>query len=111
MRAVFWPAAIFGLMIAGLASAQTSPDQKPQAQTPSASKPDSSELGGQEPAGLAAGANSFAEGQARALLKARGYDNVSALVNDPKGIWRGTATKGNAKVQVSVDYMGHVDAK
>ena len=110
MRKVFWPAAVFSLSIAGLASAQTPPD-KPQTQVPSAIKLENPELGAKQPGGLTPGANSFAESQAKALLEAKGYEQVSALVNDSKGIWRGTATKGNAKVEVSVDYMGHIDAK
>jgi hypothetical protein len=56
------------------------------------------------------GANSFAEGQARDLLKSQGYSDVSPLVNDRQGIWRGTAMKGAEKVHVSVDYKGHVSA-
>lgn len=57
---------------------------------------------------LKAGANSFAEGQARKLLESKGYANVSTLVNDPSGIWRGTATRDERQVAVSVDFQGHV---
>ena len=57
------------------------------------------------------GANSFAESQARAAIVRMGYGNVSTLVNDSQGIWRGTATKGENTVKVSVDYRGHVDAR
>ena len=56
------------------------------------------------------GANSFSEGQARHLIESQGYANVSALMNDAQGIWRGTASKGADKVQVSVDYKGNVTA-
>jgi putative membrane protein len=56
------------------------------------------------------GANSFMESQAREAIRKQGYDNVSGLVNDRDGIWRGTATKGQDTVQVSVDFKGHVDA-
>ena len=111
MRAVFWPVAIFGLTIAGLASAQAPAAQTPQTQVPSAIKLENSELGAKEPGGLVPGANSFAESQAKALIEAKGYDNVSALMNDSKGIWHGTATKGHAKVHVSVDYKGNIDAQ
>lgn len=62
------------------------------------------------PAPMARGANSFLESQARDAIRKQGYDNVSALVNDSQGIWRGTATKGQNTVNVSVDYKGHVDA-
>jgi hypothetical protein len=56
------------------------------------------------------GANSFAEPQARKLLESRGYKDVSPLVNDSQGIWRGTAMNGTQKVGVSVDYKGNVSA-
>lgn len=75
-------------------------------ENPGVSRPDSSQAGKPpEP-----GANSFAEGQARDLLKSQGYSDVSPLVNDRQGIWRGTAMKGAAKLNVSVDYKGHVSA-
>lgn len=111
MRFVLRIAALFGLLVALPASAQTPSQTAPQ--PPSAIKLENPELGkkSDEPSGLVPGANSFAEGQAKALIESKGYDNVSALVNDSQGIWHGTATKGQAKVHVSVDYKGHVDAK
>jgi putative membrane protein len=57
------------------------------------------------------GANSFAESQARAAIVAKGFGDVSPLVNDSQGIWRGTARKDNRTFDVSVDYKGHVDAR
>src|SRR5258707_14991602 len=107
MRVVFVIAAV-ALLISLSASAQTSPAP---AHVPSAIELESPEAAAKEPSGLTPGANSFAEGQAKALIESKGYDNVSALVNDSQGIWHGTATKGQAKVHVSVDYKGHVDAK
>jgi hypothetical protein len=119
MRVVAAIAVLSGLLIAQPALAQT-PSAQPSstelasaapAHVPSAIKLENPELGAKEPAGLVPGANSFAEGQAKALIESKGYDNVSALVNDRQGIWHGTATKGQAKVHVSVDYKGNVDAK
>jgi hypothetical protein len=57
------------------------------------------------------GANSFSEGQARSLIEAQGYADVSPLINDHQGIWQGTAKKGGNKVHVSVDFKGHVTAR
>jgi hypothetical protein len=121
MRVVFAVSALSGLLMvlpvsaqtpsAQLPSAEQPPAQAAPAHVPSAIKLENSELGAKEPPGLVPGANSFAEGQAKALIESKGYDNVSALVNDSQGIWHGTATKGQAKVHVSVDYKGHVDAK
>jgi hypothetical protein len=106
MRAIFAIAAV-ALPISLPASAQT----PAPAHMPSAIELESPEAAAKEPSGLTPGANSFAEGQAKALIESKGYDNVSALVNDSQGIWHGTATKGQARVHVSVDYKGHVDAK
>jgi len=57
------------------------------------------------------GANSFSEGQARDLLMSQGYSDVSKLMNDSQGIWRGTAMSGTKRVRVSVDYRGNVSAQ
>jgi hypothetical protein len=117
MRVIFGIAVLSGLLVTLPASAQTpsadTPATQAAPQPPSAIKLENPELGKKsgEPAGLVPGANSFAEGQARALIESKGYDHVSALVNDSKGIWHGTATKGQVKVHVSVDYKGNVDAK
>ncbi len=54
------------------------------------------------------GANSFTEGQAQDRVVAAGYSGVSALKKDEKGVWRGTATKDGASVNVAVDYKGNV---
>jgi hypothetical protein len=116
MRVVLGIAVLSGVLAALPVSAQTpaaDPPGQAAPQPPSAIKLENPELGkkSDEPSGLLPGANSFAEGQAKALIESKGYDNVSALVNDSQGIWHGTATKGQAKVRVSVDYKGHVDAK
>jgi hypothetical protein len=119
MRVVFAIAVLSGSIVALPGFAQTpsaQPAEQPPAQAapahmPSAIELESPEAAAKEPSGLTPGANSFAEGQAKALIESKGYDNVSALVNDSQGIWHGTATKGQAKVHVSVDYKGHVDAK
>ena len=80
-------------------------------QTPSAANLENQELDKASTKPPKPGANSFAEGQARARLEAEGYTNVSALVNDKEGIWRGTATKNDRVMDVSVDFQGHVAAK
>jgi putative membrane protein len=113
MRIVFGIAVLSGLLVTLPVSAQQPAADTAAPQPPSAIKLENPELGkkSDEPSGLVSGANSFAEGQAKALIESKGYDNVSALVNDRHGIWHGTATKGQAKVHVSVDYKGNVDAK
>ena len=54
------------------------------------------------------GANSFTEEQARDRAVAAGLSNVSALTQDDKGIWRGTAKRQGADVKVAIDYKGNV---
>jgi hypothetical protein len=58
-----------------------------------------------------AGANSFTEAQAREQLVEKGYTEVSALVKDENGIWRGKATMGGKVVDVQVDFKGNVTSK
>ncbi|CAN5251869.1 hypothetical protein BH11PSE4_BH11PSE4_27850 [soil metagenome] len=65
---------------------------------------------GANPAPPLPGANSFMEPQARKLIEAKGFSDVSALVNDSQGVWRGTARNGTGKVRVTVDYKGNVSA-
>ena len=54
------------------------------------------------------GANSFTEDQARDRVLAAGYSGVSALSNDDKGIWRGTARSKDGEVAIAVDFKGNV---
>ena len=54
------------------------------------------------------GANSFTEGQAQDRVVAAGFTSVSALTQDDKGIWRGTAQTQGKSVNIAVDYKGNV---
>ena len=54
------------------------------------------------------GANSFTEGQAKSKIEAAGYTQVSGLKKDDNGVWIGSATKGDKKVNVKVDFQGNV---
>jgi hypothetical protein len=58
-----------------------------------------------------AGANSFTENQAKDRIIALGLSAPSSLVKDDQGIWRGSATKDGASVQVAVDFKGNVVAQ
>lgn len=57
------------------------------------------------------GENSFTEGQAKERIEAAGFTNVSALKQDDKGVWRGTATKDGKETPVGLDYQGNVVAQ
>ena len=54
------------------------------------------------------GANSFTEEQAKDRVAKAGFASVSAMKKDDQGIWRGTAQKSGATVNVAVDYRGNV---
>jgi len=54
------------------------------------------------------GANSFTQAQAREHILKSGFSNVSALVKDKAGVWRGTARKGGRTVHVGLDFKGNV---
>jgi hypothetical protein len=87
-----------------LALSPAGAQQNPAMENPSVAQPKS---GG----ALSPGANSFSEGQARDLLTSNGYSDVSPLVNDSQGIWRGTAMNGTQRVRVSVDFKGNISAQ
>ena len=59
----------------------------------------------------AAGANSFTEDQARSRIEAKGYSKVSGLTKNADGIWRGKGMKGDAALDVALDYQGNVFGK
>ena len=105
MRRLFATAAVALLLgSAPAAFAQTAgPPANPNAQTPAIASPSQS-----NPGAPAAGANSFTESQAKTRIEAAGYTNVSGLVKDQNGIWRGKATKGSASLDVALDFQGNV---
>ncbi|QEL26005.1 PepSY domain-containing protein [Bosea sp. F3-2] len=57
------------------------------------------------------GANSFTEGQAKSRLEANGYSQVGPLTKDADGVWKGSATHGGTKLNVTVDYRGNITRK
>lgn len=56
-----------------------------------------------------AGANSFTEAQAKSHIEAKGYTQVTGLMKDANGVWRGRASKGGMTGAVSLDYQGNVN--
>lgn len=57
---------------------------------------------------LAAGANSFTEGQARTRIAGAGFLEVSPLTKGEDGIWRGHAQREGRTFDVGFDYKGQV---
>ncbi|MBL0375479.1 PepSY domain-containing protein [Rhizobium sp. KVB221] len=72
-------------------------------ETPAIATPDST-----NPTAPIAGENSFTEDQAKKRITDAGYAEVSTLVLDGKGVWRGTAMKGGQSVKVGLDYQGNI---
>jgi hypothetical protein len=87
---------------AGSAVAQT-PPANPDAKTPAVATSNTV-----NPGAPAAGANSFTEGQAKSRIEAAGYSDVSGLMKDKDGVWRGKASKAGKPFTVSLDYQGNV---
>lgn len=93
-----------GLALADGALAQNAgPPANPNAGTPAVANHYAN-----NPGAPAAGSNSFTQAQARSRIEKAGYSNVSRLVKDKNGIWRGTATKEGATVSVALDYQGNI---
>ena len=59
-------------------------------------------------ADLAAGANSFTEGQARTRIAGAGVRDVSPLTKGADGIWRGRAGREGRTFDVGFDFKGQV---
>jgi len=53
-------------------------------------------------------ANSFTQGQAMRHIEHSGYSGVTGLTKGEDGIWRATAMKGGAPVNVALDFKGNV---
>ncbi len=98
-------ATMAGIGLAGGAFAQNTapPAANHHASTPAIASPNANNSGAP-----AAGANSFTRAQARSHIEKAGYSNVSRLVKDKDGIWRGTATKDGQNVSVALDYQGNI---
>ena len=91
------------VIAAGNAFAQT--PANPDAKTPAVATSTTV-----NPGAPAAGANSFTEAQAKSRLEAAGFTNVSGLMKDKDGVWRGKASKAGTVNSVSLDYQGNVTA-
>ena len=89
------------------ASATTAPVANPPA-TDEPSNPAIKTTEGNNSNSPVAGANSFTEGQAKSRIESMGYSNISALIKDEDGVWRGKAEKDGKLVDVSLDFQGNV---
>jgi hypothetical protein len=88
---------------AAAALAQNGPPANPNASTPAIANPATT-----NPGAPVAGANSFTEGQAKSRIEAAGFSDVSGLMKDKDGVWRGTASKNGTTTSVSLDFQGNV---
>ena len=103
MRKLLITTALVAVAIPAMAQ-QPSPPANRDANTPAVNTPNSPP----NPGAPVAGSNSFTEGQAKSRIEARGFTNVSGLVKDNDGVWRGTAIQGGKSVKVSLDFQGNV---
>lgn len=91
------------LALSGVAALAQAPAANPDPATPATNNPDSN-----RPAMPAKGANSFTEAQAKSRIEAKGFTNVTGLMKDNDGVWRGKGMKGGATHDVAIDYQGNV---
>ncbi len=98
---------IMGLAAGALAEGAAAQNAAPAANH-NASTPAVANTTANNPGAPAAGANSFTEAEAKSHIEKAGYSNVSGLIKDKDGIWRGKASKGDATVDVALDYQGNV---
>jgi|SRR5580704_12143561 hypothetical protein len=82
------------------------PPANPNARTPAIASPSTTNADAP-----AAGANSFTEGQAKSRIEAAGFSNVSGLMKDNDGVWRGKASRGGTTSDVALDFQGNVVTK
>ena len=104
MRACLSIAAVAALLISPAALAQLA---NPKGNTPAVNTPNSPP----NPTAPVSGANSFTEVQAKSRIESNGYTNVSGLLKDDQGVWRGMAMKDGRNVNVSMDFQGNVVAQ
>lgn len=99
-------AALSGAAASGAMAQTVAPPANHDAGTPAVATSNTN-----NPGAPVAGANSFTRSQARSRIEHAGFSNVSGLVKDKDGVWRGVASKDGATVHVALDYQGNVVAK
>jgi len=77
------------------------PPANPKASTPAIANPNANNQGAPAPG----------EAQAKSRIEAAGYSNISGLIKDKDGVWRGKASKAGSTVNVGLDYQGNVVAR
>ena len=102
MRKTLIAIAVFGLFTAA-AAAQDQPAQNGP-NNAAVKSPDRNNA-----AAPVKGQNSFTMQEAKSAIEKRGYTDVSGLMLDANGVWRGTASKNGQSGPVSLDYQGNVN--
>ena len=95
-----------GSLAGGAVAQNAGPPANHEAGTPAIAKSDVN-----NPGAPVAGANSFSKAEAKSRIEKAGYTNVADLIKDKDGIWRGKAAKGDATVDVALDFQGNVVPK
>jgi hypothetical protein len=105
MRSLFVAGMAFAFLAGGALAQTGSP---PAQKGPQNSAINSSDSSNRQVSNPVQGSNSFTEGEAKSRIEKTGFSNVSALVKDDNGVWRGRAMKDGKLVEVSLDYQGNV---
>ncbi|RVT95792.1 PepSY domain-containing protein [Rhodovarius crocodyli] len=102
MRSIIATAALAAVLIAPAAMAQPAPGSSGSSMPQRSAEPPPTTTA------PAAGANSFTEGQARSRIEAAGFTNVTELMRDDAGVWRGRAMRAGQTLDVGLDFQGNV---
>ena len=105
MRTILISATLLSLVTGGAIAQTTNP---PAQSGPQNSAINSSTSTNRQVTAPVQGRNSFTQGEAKSRIEKMGFTNVSNLIKDDNGVWRGKAMKGGQTVDVSLDFQGNV---
>lgn len=105
-RTLMIAASALTLTLSGAAFAADKPAANPDATDTTSAMP-SPQAGVDDKAPLP-GANSFTEAQVKSRLEENGFTEVTGLMQDDQGIWRGQAMMQATTFDVAVDYRGNI---
>jgi hypothetical protein len=105
MRSLFVTGVLLAFVAGGAMAQTTNPPAQKGPQNSAINKSDSSN---RQVGAPVEGRNSFTEGEARSRIEKTGFANVTNLIKDDNGVWRGRAMKDGKQVDVSLDFQGNV---
>ena len=105
MRSLLLTGVLLAFVAGGTMAQTTNPPAQKGPQNSAINKSDSTN---RQVGAPVEGRNSFTEGEARSRIEKTGFANVTNLIKDDNGVWRGRAMKDGKQVDVSLDFQGNV---